>query len=252
MEPILAQPPKDPTPSLPAPDQVGDVAATPTSQTPQINPVPPPTLDQANEAQNSAQAANDRREGLRSILTTLSILIMAPLIAFALTAFIFQSYQVDGSSMETTLQNADRLIVIKLPRTIAKITHHPFIPHRGDVIIFNKNDLSQFDGGSQKKQLVKRVIGLPGDRVVVKDGEVTVYNAANPNGFDPDTTLAYGKVIVTTPGAVDITVQKDQIFVMGDNRTNSLDSRIFGPISDQDIVGKLELRIFPFNKLKKF
>src|SRR5882762_2580960 len=67
-------------------------------------------------------------EGLKSILSTIAILIIAPLIALTLTAFVFQSYEVDGPSMETTLQNHDRLIVVKVPRTFARITHHSYIP----------------------------------------------------------------------------------------------------------------------------
>jgi len=153
--------------------------------------------------------------------------------------------------METTLQNQDRLFVWKVPRTIAKITRNPFIPQRGDVIIFAKSDLNEFSG-STKKQLIKRVIGLPGERVVVKNGSLTVYNKEHPNGYEPDKSLPYGSAIVTTPGNVDITVPPGEVFVCGDNRPNSLDSRAFGTVSANDIVGKLAARIFPFNKTKAF
>lgn len=209
-------------------------------------PVPAPPVPDAPRVSKSSD-----REGLKSIISTIAIIIMAPLIAFALTAFVFQSYEVDGASMETTLQNQDRLIVLKVPRTWAKLTGHPYVPHRGDVIIFNKVDSVDFIGG-QKKQLVKRVIGLPGERVVVKGGNLTIFNAANPSGFSPDKTLPYGSVIKSTSGDIDLTVPPGQIFVCGDNRGNSLDSRIFGPISVNDVVGKLSIRIFPFNKLKTF
>ena len=195
--------------------------------------------------------SHNQRDGLRSILSTLAILIIAPLLAFSLTAFVFQSYEVDGPSMQTTLQNHDRLIVLKLPRTLAKITGHPYVPHRTDIIIFTKSDLYDF-GTTQQRQLVKRVIGLPGDRVVVQNGILTIYNSAHPNGFQPDKVYSYGKVIVTTPGNIDITVPAGQIFVCGDNRPDSLDSRSFGPIPVKDVVGKLSLRIFPFNKAESF
>jgi signal peptidase I len=191
------------------------------------------------------------REGLKSIITTVAIIVLAPLIALFLTAFVFQSYEVDGASMETTLQHQDRLIVLKVPRTWSKITKNDYIPNRGDVIIFDKDDAPEL-GESSKRQLVKRVIGLPGDRVVVKDGEITVYNKENPEGFKPDRTLPYGRLINITPGEVDVTVQEGHMFVAGDNRTNSLDSRIFGPIPAEDVVGKLGARIFPFNKFKLF
>ena len=76
--------------------------------------------------------------------STIFILLLAPAIAVLLTLFVFQSYQVDGPSMEATLQNNDRLIVWKLPRTWAKVTGHQYIPKRGDVIILNESGLNSF------------------------------------------------------------------------------------------------------------
>jgi signal peptidase I len=102
------------------------------------------------------------------------------------------------------------------------------------------------------KQLIKRVIGLPGDRVVVSNGEYMIYNKAHPHGFDPDKTLPYGKDIPLTSGNVDITLGKDQLFVSGDNRPDSLDSRAFGPINASQIVGKLVIRVFPIGQAKVF
>lgn len=153
--------------------------------------------------------------------------------------------------MESTLQNTDKLIIWKVPRTWAYITHHAYIPGRGDIIVFNESGLSQF-GQADSKQLIKRVIGLPGDRVVVSNGVYTVYNQQNPKGFDPDKTLPYGKVINVTSGNIDITLGKDQLFVSGDNRPDSLDSRAFGPINANQIVGKLVLRVFPLTSAKAF
>src|SRR4029079_14046831 len=131
-----------------------------------------------------AKRESTRKEGLRSALSTIGVLLVAPLIALFLTAFIFQSYQVDGQSMETTLDNNDRLVVWKLPRSWSRLTGHAYIPKRGDVIVFNEPALAQF-GQDPGKQLIKRVIGLPGERVVVKDNVLTVYNKANPDGFRP-------------------------------------------------------------------
>jgi signal peptidase I len=198
-----------------------------------------------------ANAKSPKKEGWRNVASTISILLIAPLVALFLTAFVFQSYQVDGPSMETTLYNSDRLLVWKVPRTWARITGHNYIPKRGDVIIFTERDLSEFgsDGG---KQLIKRVIGLPGEHVVVSNNSVKVYNKQNPGGFEPDTTLHYGTVIKNTNGDVDLVVPDQHVFVMGDNRTNSLDSRAFGPVATQDIVGKLVLRVWPLANAEKF
>jgi signal peptidase I len=190
-------------------------------------------------------------DGFKSVISTILMLAIAPLIALAITAYALQSYQVDGQSMETTLQNKDRLIVDKAPRTLARITKHPFIPHRGDIIIFNQGNLPDTSLGTTK-QLIKRVIGLPGDRVVIKDGKITVYNNAHPDGFNPDTTVGYHITASTTDGGVDLTLQQNQIFVCGDNRPNSEDSRYFGPINADQIVGKLVFRLLPLNKAQKY
>lgn len=190
----------------------------------------------------------------REALSTIGILVTALLVALFIIAFVFRSYEVDGPSMQNTLQNADKLIIWKVPRTWAGITRHPYIPQRGDVIVFNEKGLNEFGGQQDSKQLIKRVVGLPGDRVVVDNGIVTVYNKEHPRGFQPDKTLPYGKnnTIPYTAGNVDRTLGKGQVFVCGDNRPDSLDSRNFGPIGANQIVGKLVLRIFPISQAKSF
>lgn len=212
---------------------------------PNRNPIPEPVIGDARPRSKS------RHEGLKSVLSTVAVLIIAPLIALTLTTYVFQSYEVDGPSMETTLQNQDRLIVLKIPRTWARITNNPYVPNRGDVVIFTHHDASGF-GGTQSRQLIKRVVALPGERVVIKDGVLKVYTLKDPEGFEPDRTLPYGSVIGETTGDVDIIVPDNRVYVCGDNRSNSLDSRSFGPISSDDIVGKLLFRVFPLNKADTF
>ena len=192
-----------------------------------------------------------RRESWKSALSTILILIIAPIIALTLTAFVFQSYEVDGQSMETTLQDHDRLIVWKIPRTIARITGNDSIPARGDIVVFVKHGIEEYDP-DQDKQLIKRVIGLPGERVVIHGDTVTIYNSEHPEGFNPDTQGDYTPVKTNTQSNVDIIVPDGEIFVAGDNRGNSLDSRVFGPIPARDVVGTLAYRIFPLNKAESF
>ncbi len=193
-----------------------------------------------------------QRESSGSILSTIGILIAAPIVALLLTAFVFQSYEVDGPSMEATLENHDRLLVLKLPRTFARITQKPYIPNRHDIIIFNTTAVHVL-GEGEKSQLIKRVIGLPGERVVVKDGHVSVYNSEHPAGFDPDEGTNYQQNLPdVTTGDVDITVPKNELFVMGDNRVNSTDSRIIGTVPASDVVGKLVFRIFPLSDAQVF
>jgi signal peptidase I len=232
--PTTSSTPVEASPAVPS-------ASTPTGtlQPPNVEPMPP-----------SPEPAKSNK--LKSVLSTLLILLVAPLLAIFITMFVFQSYQVDGQSMETTLQDNDRLIIWKLPRSWARLTNNDYQPKRGDIIVFVKRGMFE-DSSGKEKQLVKRVIGLPGDRVVVKDGVMTVYNEEHPDGFSPDATLPYGKTIDTvTDGNVDVTVGAGEVFVCGDNRGNSQDSRFFGPIPEGDIVGKLVARILPFNKADRF
>lgn len=190
---------------------------------------------------------------LHELVSTIAILGSAFAIALLLIAFVFQSYAVDGPSMQITLQDKDRLLVWKVPRTWARITHHQYVPGRGDVVIFEQTGLAEF-GQEDKRQLIKRVIGLPGDRIVVKGGEITVYNTENPDGFQPDKTLPYSKLttIPYSSGDIDITLKDNELYVCGDNRPNSLDSRTFGPINTDQVVGKLVARILPLGDAQVF
>ena len=177
--------------------------------------------------------------------STLGVIGASIFTAILIIIFVFQSYQVDGPSMDPSLKNGDRLIVWKLPVTWSHITGNPYTPNVGDIVIFNAPTLG--------KQLVKRVIALPGDRVNIDNGKITVYNKQHPNGYSPDTTLPYGsstKIPYTfTQGIpIDEVLGNNQIFVCGDNRPVSEDSRLLGPIYLNQLVGNLVLRIMPVNK----
>ena len=185
------------------------------------------------------------------IISLVILLISACLIALLIVTFVFRSYQVDGISMENTLQNNNMLIVWKLPRTWSMITGHQYVPKRGNIIVFNESNLLGC-GQAGTKQLIKRVIGLPGDTVTIKNGHYFIYNKKHPHGFDPGITLGFNKNFPPTYGSTHITLGAHQIFVSGDNRPNSCDSRIFGPINTNQIVGQLILRFYPFNEIKVF
>jgi len=226
-QPILgAQPSSDQTTSLPCND---------------LSPQPPAPTEVA------PLVMKKKYPGLRGFFSTFALIGGALLLAIFINQFVFQSYEVDGSSMEPSLQNEDRLIIWKLPRTWARITKHDYQPQRGDVIVFHKPDGS-------KEQLIKRVIGLPGERVVVSDGEITVFSKTFPDGFKPD-DAPYGKNLSETAGNVDVRVDRGEVFVSGDNRIPgaSLDSRSsLGNIDLDLVVGKLALRIFPFQSFETF
>ena len=184
---------------------------------------------------------DSKSEGTKSIISTILLFVLAPLFALFMILFVFQSYVVDGSSMEPTLQNGNRVFILKLPKTVASLQGKVFIPSRHEVIVFKKPS----DPGTQ---LIKRVIGLPGDRVVVKDNQITIFNAEHPEGFNPDADTDYGPNLEPTSCEVDITVGPNELFVSGDNRApgGSLDSRTgVGLVPVENIVGRLWIRYFP-------
>lgn len=218
------------------------------STIPQGQPYTPPSPIPEPE---EPEVKTSERDGWGSALSTILIIIAAPIIAVLLTAFVFQSYEVDGPSMESTLQHKDRLIVWKVARTWARITDQPYIPNRGDVVIFVKYNLVE-SGQSEDKQLIKRVIGLPGEHIIVRDGKITIKNKEYPNGFNPDTNSEWADNADYSVGNIDIVIPKGELFLMGDNRANSLDSRSFGTVPANDIVGKLAVRMLPIGKVKLF
>jgi len=185
------------------------------------------------------------REQKREYVLTLVLGLVVICIALLIKIFIFQLYIVDGQSMENTLQDHDRLIVNKFPRTLGRLDGHAYIPKRGDIIVFSQDNLPGYVG---QKQLIKRVIGEPGDHIVVQQGKLTIYNSSHPKGYDPDTTATYKVTTQETIGDGDWQLGPKQIFVMGDNRNNSEDSRYFGPVNLSQIVGHADLRIYPLGE----
>jgi signal peptidase I len=185
----------------------------------------------------------------RGRLSTAALFVGALLLAIGINAFVMQSYEVDGSSMEPTLQHANRLIIWKLPRTFARITGNEYVPARHDIVVFKK------PGFEKKEQLIKRVIGLPGERVTITNGVLRVYNKQFPDGFDPDADTDYGAHLLRMEDNVEAEVKPGEVFVLGDNRLpgGSLDSRSsLGNIPVDHIVGKLKLRLFPLNKIDTY
>lgn len=167
-----------------------------------------------------------------------------------INTFVFRSFSVVGPSMETTMYTGDRLIVNRLPVTWAQLQNKSYVPERGQVIVF-KNP--HFVAGTKEEYIVKRVIGLPGERVVLRNGSFTVYNTEHPEGFNPDE--GNDEPGQPTTGSVDTIVPESNLFVSGDHRTGSysLDSRNgLGVIPLYDVVGPVSIRIFPFDKLRFF
>ncbi len=194
-----------------------------------------------------------RRGFIGTMVNIAEVLGGAAILALIINQFVFQPYEVVGISMVPTLQNSDRLIVSKVPATWSKITRHKYIPKRYEIVVLKDTLAKRFSADGSDVQLVKRVIGLPGDRVVIKDQHIKIYNNDNPDGFNPDERLVT-RDILTRPDGLDVTIGQGQIFVCGDNRPNSLDSRSedIGPVPVEHVVGHVKMRLLPFNKAKFF
>lgn len=168
-----------------------------------------------------------------------------------INTYIFRSFNVLGPSMETTLYTSDRVIVDRLPVTWAALQNQQYIPKRGQVIVF-KNP--QYNPGTGDEFIVKRVIAFPGERVVVKDGVLSVYNKEHPDGFQPDDSN-HKEPGSPTSGSVDTVVTEGTLFVAGDHRKGnySYDSRSgLGLIPFYDIIGPVSFRIYPIDKIRTF
>lgn len=178
--------------------------------------------------------------------------IVAVLVGTVLiNTFVFRSFNVEGPSMEKTLYTGDRLIVDRVPVTWAELQNKPYVPNRGQVIVF-KNP--QYTAGNPDEYIVKRVIAFPGERVVLASGHYTVYNGEHPNGFNPD-DANHGEPGSPTSGEGDWTVPEGTLFVSGDHRQGnySYDSRNgLGFIPYYDVVGPVAMRIFPFTGIRTF
>lgn len=191
-----------------------------------------------------------RLKVMRDIFGIVGFITAIWLGAVFLNNFVFQMYVVNGPSMEATLQTGDRLLVNKLPIAFAHSRGQQYLPPRGSLIVF-ENPLLELQ--KDEAFIVKRVVGLPGERVVVKEGAVTVFNTQHPSGFKPDKTFDMAPKF--TDGNVDITVPDDEIFVIGDNRRGplSFDSRNgLSTIPLRLVQGQVVSRIFPFNHVRGF
>lgn len=200
---------------------------------------------------------------LKDIFSLIIFVFFVILGTYLLNTYIMRSYNVVGASMENTLHGKDRLIVNRATVSFSHFFGKPYIPERGQIIVFLNGDASGpltcgVETSIRDQYIIKRVVAFPGERVVVKDGKLTVYNQEHPAGFNPDDSTRKSDTDGPkkyTAGEVDMIVPKDEIFVAGDNRegTHSYDSRYgLGTIPFCRIIGPVILRLYPFDKIRLF
>lgn len=158
---------------------------------------------------------------------TISSLILVMLLTASIRLFLFQPFVVDGDAMNPTVVNNDYLIT-------DKITYKISSPKQGDIVILRPSD-------NPSVNYLKRIIGVPGDTVEIRDGEVFV------NGQKLSESYTNGEKTRTVDnGGLKMTLRENEYFVMGDNRNHSRDSREIGAIPLKNIVSKVNIRLFPF------
>jgi len=161
----------------------------------------------------------------------LKIVIIALVIVIPIRYFLFQPFIVKGQSMEPNFENSNYLIVDELSFRFRD-------PQRGEVVVFRyPKNISQ--------RFIKRIIGLPGDKIEVKAGSIMV----NDQVLDESKYLPSG---VQTPGNIQTSLNENEYFVLGDNRISSFDSRQWGPLPRKNIIGRVYFRAWPFTALAKF
>ena|SRR3989338_6160266 len=146
--------------------------------------------------------------------------------------FLMQPHQVKGSSMFPTFKDGEYVLT-------DKVTYKTRLPMYGDVVVFKAPINENFD-------FIKRVIGVPGDRMMVKDGKVYLNGSPLPETYlPPEYTTSPGQFLQS---GMEFTVPVGATFMMGDNRDHSSDSRDWGPVPDQNIIGRAFFRYWPVNK----
>lgn len=186
---------------------------------------------------NTNKTVSKKEQGALSavgnfFLETVKMLILAGITIGVVRYFLFKPFYVKGQSMEPNFYEKDYLIIDEL-------TYRFREPQRGEVVVFRAPVGSDY--------YLKRVVGLPGERVKVENQKIVVYNDDHPQG------LIVEEVYLTenTPGSIMVSLGPDEYFVLGDNRDASYDSRRFGPIKENAIVGRAWLRGWPVNRIDK-
>ncbi len=171
---------------------------------------------------------------LSFILEIAKIVIIALAIVIPIRFFLFQPFIVRGQSMEPNFSNGDYLIIDELSYRFRP-------PQRGEIIVFRSP-------ANPSSRYIKRIVGLPGETIQIKNGEVTIYS--NNDSLTLDETN-YLPEDLETSGDLQVFLDFNEYFVLGDNRSASYDSRKFGLLSEEDIIGRVYFRAWPFTVLDK-
>lgn len=186
---------------------------------------------QENNSSNSG-----KKRFWQSAREWVQVIVVALIVALPIRFFIAEPFIVNGASMDPTFSTGQFLIV-------DRVTYRFEEPNRGDVIVFEyPNNPSVY--------YIKRIIGLPGETISIKNGKVTIINNKKPEGFE--LTEPYIETSHISMDTSKETLGPTEYFVMGDNRAQSSDSRVWGPLKRELIVGRPIIRLLPPNAISVF
>jgi signal peptidase I len=193
----------------------------------------------SEEPVESAPLVKTRKPRRRALIEWTAIIVIAVVVSFLMRTFAFQTFYIPSGSMEPTLQIGDRIIVNKLSVTFGTI-------NVGDIVVFKAPPAENC--GEPVTDLVKRVIGTPGDSLKSKGNTIYLENVSQHVPWHAlqekwTHTEPLGQPI--TP----ITLKTNQYFMMGDNHSDSCDSRMWGTVPRSDIIGKAFVRIWPLSRI---
>lgn len=196
-------------------------------------------MEQEQQVQSSGQEQQTSETAAPSIKNEAwewaKALLIAAALVFIIRWFIFAPFIVEGPSMEPNFHTSERLIV-------NKIIYHIHPPQRGEVVVFH---------APAGVDYIKRVIALPGEKVKVENNKVYVNGEELKEPYIQEAIDERAKngQLYNSPGYTETVVPEGQVFVMGDNRPNSSDSRMIGPVAYDKIVGRADIRFWPVNKI---
>ena len=183
--------------------------------------------------QKTTPAVDKSSSWWEQVLETGKIIIISSILAFVIRGVIAEPRYIPSDSMLPTLHQGDRLV-------IEKVSYHFKPPVKGDIVVFEPPDQLQEIGYLKDQAFIKRVVGVAGDTVEVKDGQVYLNGQPLAEEYIQESPNYQLESVQVPP---------DDLFVMGDNRNNSNDSHVWGFLPVENVIGKAVLRFFPFDRV---
>ncbi|MBR5425040.1 MAG: signal peptidase I [Clostridiales bacterium] len=199
--------------------------------------------EESDDEKKDKEESEKEKSALYMFFDTIKFVAIGLLIGILLVVFVIQRNDVYGSSMEPTLYSGDAVFVEMISIYTGNLD-------RGDIVTI---DAKGMEGYSHDENLIKRIIGLPGETIKIEDGNVYINGQLlDESDYLPTGTMTYVGMEGQSRGYAEVTLGPDEYYCMGDNRGGSNDSRRMGPFKKKQIEAKVLMRIYPFNKMKFF